>query len=405
MPQRQPSLSNPIVKPDDISFLAALTQAPSPSGYEEPAVRLFRERLVTVADEQQTTVLGSAHALLKGNDPQGISVLLAGHIDQVGFQVAHISDEGYLTLHPIGDIDPALLPGKRLAVHTAQGRLWGIIGRKPVHIYEYEVEEYPKTLPLHKLFLDVGLSGDEAKKRIAPGDPVVYGTIFQEFGEGRVFAQALDDKAGVWVAARVLEEVRKAGGAGGDVIAAATVQEEIGYRGGLTSARALDPTVAIAVEVGGATDYPHSDKRWGNDIRLGSGPIIARGPNVNPHLFSLLVAAAEKENIPFQTVAMPVADGTDASVMQLVGSGKATALVSVPLRYMHTPVEVVQISDLAHTVQLLTRFILDLKPNTDFTPVYRGAQQKENVSGETPRGARDASRASQETSRPDRSTS
>jgi endoglucanase len=366
-------VNGPAVDSWDLGFLAALTEAPSPSGYEEPAVQLFRERLANVADEQQTTVLGSAHALLRGKDPQGIAVLLAGHIDQVGFQVAHISDEGYLTLHPVGDIDPALLPGKRLAVHTAQGRLWGAVGRKPVHIYEYEVEEYPKTLPLHKLFLDVGLSGAEAKERIAIGDPVVYGTTFQEFGEGRVFAQALDDKVGVWVAARVLEEVHRAGGASGDVIAAATVQEEIGYRGGLTSARALNPTVAIAVEVGGSTDYPHSDKRWGRDIRLGSGPIIARGPNVNPHLFDLLVAAAKKENIPFQTAAMPVADGTDASVMQLVGSGKATALVSVPLRYMHTPVEVIQLSDLVHTVNLLTRFILDLKPSTSFTPLYRGA--------------------------------
>jgi endoglucanase len=297
---------------------------------------------------------------------------LAGHIDQIGFQVAQISDEGYITLHPIGDIDPAILPGKRLRVHTATGELRGTIGRKPVHIYEYETDEYSKTVPLRKLFLDVGLSGAEAQERIAIGDAVTFDTRFTLFGNGRAFAQAFDDKVGAWVAVRVLEEVAKAGRAQGDVHAVGTVQEEIGYRGAQTSAYHLNPDIAIALEVGGATDYPDSDKRFKPDIKLGGGPILFRGPNFNPKLYQLLVRAAEQEGIPYQTVAFPIADGTDACVMQLVRSGKPTALVSVPLRYMHTPVEVIEIEDLERTVRLVTRFVLDLRTGEDFTPSLKG---------------------------------
>ncbi|MDR3316194.1 MAG: M20/M25/M40 family metallo-hydrolase [Coriobacteriales bacterium] len=360
----------------ELDFLAALTEALSPSGYEEAAARVFREHLRPTADTLETSVLGSVHALLKGRQADGLSVLLAGHIDQVGFQVAYISEEGFLNLVPVGDIDPAVLPGKRLEVHTASGLLYGVIGRKPVHIYEYEEEAYPKTIPLHELFLDVGLDGDEARRRIAIGDPVVYGTRFTEFGDGLAYAQAFDDKVGAWLTARVLEEVKAAGGAAGDVWAVGTVQEEICYRGGQTSAYAIDPDLSITLEVGGTQDHPFADKKFGRDFKLGQGPIIARGPNVNPVLFDLLVAAAKKEDVPYQVAAMPFADGTDASVIQLIKGGKPTALVSVPLRYMHTPVEVIDLKDLDRTVQLLTRFILDLDPATDFTPTLANRKER-----------------------------
>jgi endoglucanase len=361
--------------PEALDFLADLTSAPSPSGYEAAAAQVFRTRLNPVADTIETSVLGSVHATLKGRESDGLSVLLAGHIDQIGFQVAHISEKGYITLHPVGDIDPALLPGKRLRVHTADGELRGTIGRKPVHIYKYEVEEYPKTVPLYKLFLDVGLSGEEARRRIALGDPVTFDTRLTPFGDGRAFAQAFDDKVGAWVAARVFEEVAAAGRAQGDLYAVGTVQEEIGYRGGMTSTYHLNPDVAIALEVGGATDYPESDKRWGSGIKLGAGPLLCRGPNFNPRLLNLLAQAAEKEDIPYQAVAFPLARGTDACAMQLVRSGKPTALVSVPLRYMHTPVEVVELSDLERTVRLLTRFVLDLRKDEVFIPSIADSHQ------------------------------
>ncbi|TLM80967.1 MAG: M42 family metallopeptidase, partial [Actinobacteria bacterium] len=157
-------------------------------------------------------------------------------------------------------------------------------------------------------------------------------------------------------------------GAAGDLIAAATVQEEIGLRGGTTSAYGVDPMVGIAVEVGHATDYPDIDKRKHGEAECGKGPIIARGANINPVLFELLVEAAEKAKVPYQIGAEPRGTGTDANAIQLSRGGKAAALVSIPLRYMHTPTEVLSLSDLDAAVKLLARFVLDLAPGTDFTP-------------------------------------
>jgi endoglucanase len=173
---------------------------------------------------------------------------------------------------------------------------------------------------------------------------------------------------GAWISARVLEEVKKAGGAPGDLIAAATVQEEVGLRGGITSAWSVDPIVGIAVEVGHATDYPDIDKRKHGEAICGKGPIIARGPNINPVVFDGLIKAAEKAKVPYQIGAEPRGTGTDANAIQLSRGGKAAALVSIPLRYMHTPSEVLSLADLEMAVKLLTRYVLDLKPNTDFTP-------------------------------------
>jgi endoglucanase len=181
-------------------------------------------------------------------------------------------------------------------------------------------------------------------------------------------SRAFDDKMGAWIAARVLEEVKKAGGAPGDLTAAATVQEEIGLRGGVTSAWCCDPMVGIAVEVGHATDYPDIDKRKHGEATCGEGPVIARGANINPVVFEGLVAAAEKAKVPYQIGAEPRGTGTDANAIQLSRGGKAAALVSVPLRYMHTPTEVLSLADLESSVKLLTRYVLDLKPGTDFTP-------------------------------------
>ena len=200
------------------------------------------------------------------------------------------------------------------------------------------------------------------------GDPITFDLGLETYGDGMAVSRAFDDKMGAWIAARVLEEVKAAGGAPGDLTAAATVQEEIGLRGGTTSAWCCDPTVGIAVEVGHATDYPDIDKRKHGEANCGDGPIIARGANVNPALFELLVAAADKAKVAFQIGAEPRGTGTDANAIQLARGGKAAALVSIPLRYMHTPTEVLALSDLDATVKLLTRFVLDLKPGTDFTP-------------------------------------
>lgn len=350
----------------DLEFLAELVEAPSPSGFEQPAAAVFRKRLGKVVDSLDTNVMGSVHALLKGTHAKGVSVMLAGHIDEIGLMVNYITPEGFIAFSAIGGVDAAILPGMRVRVLAKDGALLGVMGRKPIHLIE---EDERKTITkLERLFIDLGLSGDEAKKRVRIGDPIVFDVGLETFGEGFAVSRAFDDKMGAWIAARVLEEVKKAGGAPGDLIAAATVQEEIGLRGGTTSAWSCDPVVGIAVEVGHATDYPDIDKRKHGEADCGKGPIIARGANVNPVLFDLLIAAAEKAKVPYQISAEPRGTGTDANAIQLSRGGKAAALVSIPLRYMHTPTEVLALSDLDATVKLLTRFVLDLRPGTDFTP-------------------------------------
>ena len=350
----------------DLDFLKALVEAPSPSGFEQPAAAVFRERLSKTADRVETNVMGSVHAVLEGTRKNGVSVMLAGHIDEIGLMVNYITPEGFVAFSAIGGVDAAILPGGRVRVHTKEGAILGVVGRKPIHLID---EDERKTITkLDKLFIDVGLKGDEAKKRVRIGDPITFDVGLETFGDGLAVSRAFDDKMGAWIAARVLEEVKKAGGAHGELTVAATVQEEIGLRGGITSAWCCDPEVGIAVEVGHATDYPDIDKRKHGEANCGEGPIIARGANVNPLLFELLVSAAEKARVAYQIGAEPRGTGTDANAIQLSRGGKAAALVSIPLRYMHTPTEVLALSDLEATVKLMTRFVLDLAPGTDFTP-------------------------------------
>jgi putative aminopeptidase FrvX len=353
------------MRPSDLKFLRELTEAVSPSGYEQPAAAVFRDFVGPLADSVETDVMGSVHALLKGSSG-GPSVMLAGHIDEIGMMVNWITPEGYLAFKPIGGVDAAILPGMRVDVQTKTATLRGVMGRMPIHLID---EDARKTVTkIEKLFIDLGMPAERVKTLVRVGDPITYGVGFETFGDGMAVARSFDDKMGAYICARVLQEVKKAGGAKGDLIAAATVQEEIGMRGGHTSAYGVDPVIGIALEVGHATDYPDVDKRNHGEAVCGKGPIIARGANVNPVLFDLLTAAADKAKVAYQIGAEPRGTGTDANTMQLSRGGKATALVSVPLRYMHTPTEVLALSDIEDSVKLLTRFVLDLPKKVDFTP-------------------------------------
>jgi len=353
------------MRAEDLQFLSDLVEAPSPSGFEQPAARVFRDRLEGSADVLETNVMGSVHALLRGTG-DGHSVMLAGHIDEIGMMVNYITAEGFVAFASIGGVDAAILPGMRVHVHTKDGVLLGVMGRKPIHLIEED--ERKQVTKLDKLFIDLGLPCDEVKKRVRIGDPITFAVGLETFGDNFAVSRAFDDKMGAWIAARVLEEVKAAGGAAGDLIAAATVQEEVGLRGGITSAYGVDPEIGIAVEVGHATDYPDIEKRKHGEYACGKGPIIARGPNINPAVFELLCKAADDEGVAYQIGAEPRGTGTDANAIQLSRGGKAAALVSIPLRYMHTPTEVLSLADLEAAVKLLARFVRDLPPGTDFTP-------------------------------------
>ncbi len=351
----------------DMDFLRSLVEAPSPSGFERPAADVFRKWVAKSADSVETNVMGSVHAVLKGPSRKpGPSVMIAGHIDEIGMMVNYVTPEGFVAFKPIGGVDAAVLPGMRVDVHTHDGSLRGVVGRLPIHLID---EDQRKSVTkLEKLFIDLGMGAEAVRAAVRVGDPITFGVGFETFGEGMAVSRAFDDKVGAFVCARVVAEVRKAGGPKGDLVAAATVQEEVGLRGGITSAYGIDPDVGIAVEVGHATDYPDVDKRNHGEATCGSGPIIARGANINPVVFDRLVAAADGAGVSYQIGAEPRGTGTDANAMQLARGGKAAGLVSIPLRYMHTPTEVLALADVEGAVSLLTRFVLDLGPGVDFTP-------------------------------------
>ncbi|MBS3957657.1 MAG: M42 family metallopeptidase [Clostridiales bacterium] len=358
------------MRPESLAFFKQLVEAPSPSGYEQPAARVFREYVSEFADEVTTNVMGSVHALLRGSDAQRdarrVSIMLAGHIDEIGLMVTYITAEGFIAFQQIGGVDEAIMPGSRVRVHTRDGALLGVLGRMPIHLLEED--ERKQVAKTHKLFIDLGMSAERVTEVVRVGDPVTFDVGFEEFGEGMVVSRAFDDKMGAFICAEVMREVRTRGDVRVDLVAAGTVQEEIGLRGGVTSAYGVDPTIGIAIEVGHATDYPDVDKRKHGEAVCGKGPIISRGANINPRLFALLVEAAERAGVPHQFDGQPRATGTDASAIQLARGGKATALVSVPLRYMHTPVEVLALADVEAAIAILTEFVCSLDPDTDFTP-------------------------------------
>ncbi len=357
------------MKNKQVKFLKKLLETPSVTGSEVAVAQLVRDRLASSADEIETNVMGSVHAVLKGAG-KGPSLMLAAHMDEIGLMVTYISDDGFLSVSPVGGVDAAILPGMRVDVHTRKGTLRGVVGRKPIHLIE--AEERKSVTPIDKLVIDLGLSAKKVKKLVAVGDVITFGVGFERFGEGMAVSRAFDDKAGVWVAVRVLEELARAGRAPGDFICTATVQEEIGTRGAETSAYGVHPEVGLAFDVTHATDYPGIDKTKYGKIICGEGPVIARGPNINPEVFERLVAAAKAEGIPYQIEAEPGVTGTDARSIQMARGGIPTGLVSVPLRYMHTPTEVVRLDDLTATVKLITRFALDLGEDACFVPGMSG---------------------------------
>ncbi len=347
-----------------MSILQDLIAAPSPSGFEQPAQAVYRRAVEPFADEVHTDVLGNTYAVV---NPKGSpKIMLAGHCDEIGFLVSHINGEGFIYFNPIGGHDANITVGQRVYVHTENGPLLGVIGKKPIHLME-EDERGRKTV-LYDLFVDIGAQGKAAVvEKVAIGDPITYAPGFDVLQGDLIVAHAFDDKVGSYA---VSEAVRLLKGRTiqAAVYGVSTVQEEIGLRGARTSSYLTGATVGLAVDVGFAVDYPGMNKNRQGDAELGKGPVLSRGANINPQVFKMLCEAARDENIPFQVNAAGGGTGTDANAMQLNQSGMATGLLSIPLRYMHTPCEVVSLADIDNTARLMAAFIERLTPDTDFTP-------------------------------------
>lgn len=353
---------------ESFEFLKTLLATPSPSGYERPVQDLVRAWAEPLADEVRTDRHGNVIALRRAksssNNPQ--RVMLAGHCDQIALMVLNVDEQGFLNIQPIGGWDMQVLIGQHLTIWGKDGPIHGVISRKATHLLTDE--EKKKVPQFIDVWVDMGAKDKaDAEAVVRPGDVVTLALGLREMRNGLACAPAMDDKVGVWT---VFETLRRLHGKplNVDVYCVSTVQEEIGLRGAVTSAYGINPTVGIAVDVCHATDTPGNDKKLVGDVKLSAGPAVFRGPNINPRVFERLEAAAREHEINVQVRGAPRATGTDANAIQISRDGVAAGLIGIPNRYMHSPVEMVALSDLNDAAGLLTHFCGNLPADTDWTP-------------------------------------
>ena len=347
-----------------LGFLTDLLHSPSPSGFERPIQDVIRKFAEPFADEVKTDWHGNVMAAVNpGGSPR---IMLAGHCDQIGLMVKHIDDKGYLRCSPIGGWDVQMLIGQNLQVWTKSGPIHGVIARKPIHLLN---EEERKRVPEMKdLWLDIGVkSVEEARELVEIGDPVTLELGFRRMRNNLASAPGMDNKVGAWVVMKALEQVSR-GQPKAAVYAVSTVQEEIGLRGAKTAAFAIDPQLGIAVDVTHATDCPTIDENQHGRVRLGAGPVVYRGPNINPVVFDRLKQLAAGHEIAIQPNGISVPASNDGNAIQINRAGVATGIVAIPNRYMHSPVEVVSLDDLENAARLIAEFCLSVDAKSDFTP-------------------------------------
>jgi endoglucanase len=345
-------------------FLHRLLTAAGPSGNESAAAHVWREACGAFAQEVRADHVGSSLARVAGT-AGGPTLAVIGHIDEIGLHVSHIDDDGYLRFGQVGGWDAGVLIGQRVRLHTRNGDVPGVIGRKPIHLLKDE--DRKKVPELKELHIDIGArDADEAGKLVRIGDVAVIDAEPVEFRHGRVVSRSLDNRVGCYVAAEAARLVAEAGGAPGDVLALAVTQEETTFAGARTSAFAHEPDVAVVVDLTFATDQPGVELGQITKHPLDSGPVIARGTTLHPFVFERLYQAAEEEAIPFTLESLGKGTGTDADAIHFSRAGVATGLVSIPCRYMHSPVEMVSVADVDAAARLIAAFARRLEPGTSF---------------------------------------
>ena len=342
-------------------FLVELLAARSPSGDEGESQAVFDRHVQPAADTYTRDALGNRIATLnRKGDPV---LMLAGHLDEIGLLITHINKDGFLYFDTIGGHDRIMIPGRRVLIRTAGGVVRGVTGKRAIHLMN--PDDRKKIPEIHEMWIDIGVgSKKEAQAVVSVGDTATYGHDFELINGSIGSARAFDNKVGAYIVGETLIRLAHGKGKGklaAQVVAVGTAQEEIGVRGATTAVHAVDPHLAVAVDVGHATDHPDCDQRKYGDAKLGGGPIICRGPNINPEIYRGLVAAAQRAGIEYQLEADPRPTGTDARALQMGRGGVATGLISVPLRYMHTPSELVDLEDVEACVNLLVEFARGLK--------------------------------------------
>lgn len=343
--------------------LMRLLNTTSPSGDEIAAARVWRQEAEGFADEVYGDVLGSSYAVLKGGAPR---VLLAGHIDEIGLMITHIDDKGFCYFRAIGGWDSQVLVGQRIRILGRSGVVRGVIGKKPIHLMT--PEDRTKVSRIDDLWIDIGArSRDEANTLIRVGASAVIDADPFVVANGRIVGRGVDNRIGAFV---VLEAVRllAADRPQATVAAVATAQEEITFAGAQTAAFSFDPQVAIAVDVTFATDHPRASVNSQGDITLGGGPVLTRGSANAPLVVEMLIETAEQAGIPYRMQANPSSTATDADAIHNARGGVATAVISIPNRYMHSPNEMIDMEDALNAARLIAAFVKRLNADTSFVP-------------------------------------
>ncbi len=345
-------------------LLHDLLTAAGPSGHEVCPARVWRKGCSQFSADVGVDHLGSSWARVPGT-AGGLTLAVVGHIDEIGIHVTFIDDDGYVRFDQIGAWDRIQLVGQRVRLSTRGGTVSGVIGRKPIHLMS--PEDRKKVPELTDLHIDIGArDADEARSMVRIGDAGVVDVQPMELPNGRIASRAIDDRVGCFVAAEVARLVADEGGAPGDLLALAVVQEETVFGGSQTSAFRHRPDVAIVIDVTHASDQPGVKLGPINRHTLGSGPVVARGTTLNPRVFERLYDAAEAEGIAFTIESKGREVDNDADAMHISRAGIPTGLVSVPLRYMHSPVELVELVDIEATARLIAAFAQRLEPGASF---------------------------------------
>jgi len=343
-------------------FLKSLLSTPGPSGYERAAAEIWRAEAGEFAEVRGDRMGNSFATLNGGGAPR---VMLSGHIDEIGLMVTHVEEGGLLRFQGVGGWDPQVLVGQRVLVQTMNGVVPGVIGKKAIHVME--ADERKKVSEIKSLWIDIGAKdGDEAKGRVRVGDVAVVDQDVLELPNGRIASRSLDNRMGAFVVLEALRLLSEGESLAAEVVAVASVQEEIGLYGARGAAFGLDPDVAIAVDVTHATDTPGIPKNEHGDHSLGSGPVITRAANLSPLVTDGLIDIAEGEGIPYTLEADSRSTSTDADAIQFTRAGIATGLVSAPNRYMHSPNEIVALEDLENCARLIAAYVKGLKQGMDF---------------------------------------
>jgi putative aminopeptidase FrvX len=351
--------------PEAIAFLKRLLDAPGPSGFETLAGRSWRTEAEKFADKVSIDVAGNCMAEV--NSDGHPTILVDGHIDEIGVIVQYIDDDGYIYISPIGGWDPQVLVGQRIRFIAAAGDVIGVVGRKPIHLMKESDRDH--AVKITDLWVDIGARNRaEVDARLSVGDPGVIDSRAHDFPSNRIVSRSIDDRIGAFAA---LEALRRYAANPGTarVVAAATTQEEIAWHGGgaLVATNAIRPKMAIVIDVTHATDHPNMEKKEIGDHRLGGGPVLGRGALLSPVVFELLRAAARAKNIPFTVHAVGRDTSTNADAIHIAQDGVATALVSIPNRYMHSPNEMVSLDDVDSTADLIAEVCRMVDDKTDFT--------------------------------------